>query len=110
MHTTLTRRFMLPRIEGAYRLRLLDASGQLARTELPLIDPSPDHVVVEVAGCGLCHTDIGFAFDGVPTRHPLPLILEHEIAGRVVAAGDGAAEWIGRSVIVPAVIPCGACA
>jgi 6-hydroxycyclohex-1-ene-1-carbonyl-CoA dehydrogenase len=100
----------MPRIEGAYGQRLVNSSGQLAITELPPIDPSPDHVVVEVAGCGLCHTDIGFAFDGVPTRHPLPLILGHEIAGRVVAAGEGAADWVGRSVIVPAVIPCGACA
>ena len=99
----------MPRIEGAYGLRLVNSSGQLAETELPPIDPSPDHVVVEVAGCGLCHTDIGFAYDGVPTRHPLPLILGHEIAGRVIAAGDRAAEWVGRSVIVPAVIPCGAC-
>jgi len=100
---------MLPRIEGAYGLRLTGPAGQLTEIELPPLDPSPDHVVVEVAGCGLCHTDIGFAYDGVPTRHPLPLILGHEIAGRVVAAGDGAAEWVGRSVIVPAVIPCGAC-
>jgi 6-hydroxycyclohex-1-ene-1-carbonyl-CoA dehydrogenase len=37
------------------------------------------------------------------------LILGHEISGRVVDAGSQAAEWLGRSVIVPAVIPCGAC-
>jgi len=66
-------------------------------------------VVVEVAGCGVCHTDVGFAYDGVPTRHPLPLILGHEISGRVIAAGERARNWLGRSVIVPAVIPCGTC-
>jgi 6-hydroxycyclohex-1-ene-1-carbonyl-CoA dehydrogenase len=66
-------------------------------------------VVVEVAGCGVCHTDIGFAVDGVPTRHSLPLILGHEISGKVVAAGDQVAAWLGKSVIVPAVIPCGTC-
>src|SRR6266536_4842845 len=98
------------RVDGAHGYRLTSTQGQLADVELPPLVPAADHVVVEVAGCGLCHTDIGYAYDGVPTRHPLPLILGHEIAGRVVAAGDGAAEWIGRSVIVPAVIPCGACA
>ena len=36
-------------------------------------------------------------------------MLGHEISGRVVAAGDEAAEWIDRPVIVPAVVPCGAC-
>jgi 6-hydroxycyclohex-1-ene-1-carbonyl-CoA dehydrogenase len=66
-------------------------------------------VIVEVAGCGVCHTDIGYAFDGVPTRHPLPLILGHEISGRVVGTGESASNWQGYAVIVPAVIPCGVC-
>jgi 6-hydroxycyclohex-1-ene-1-carbonyl-CoA dehydrogenase len=66
-------------------------------------------VVVEVVGCGVCHTDVGFAYDGVPTRAPLPLTLGHEISGRVVATGERAIHWQGRSVVVPAVIPCGDC-
>lgn len=78
--------------------------------ELEPLTPAAGEVVLEVAGCGLCHTDIGFAYGGVPTRHPLPLVLGHEIAGRVVAAGAGAESWIGKTVIVPAVIPCGTCA
>jgi 6-hydroxycyclohex-1-ene-1-carbonyl-CoA dehydrogenase len=65
--------------------------------------------LVEVAGCGVCHTDLGFYYDGVPTRHPLPLTLGHEVSGRVVEAGAGAEAWLGRDVVVPAVIPCGAC-
>jgi 6-hydroxycyclohex-1-ene-1-carbonyl-CoA dehydrogenase len=65
--------------------------------------------VVAVAGCGICHTDVGFACEHVPTRHALPLVLGHEIAGRVVAAGEQAEEWLGRLVIVPAVVPCGEC-
>ncbi len=66
-------------------------------------------VVVEVAGCGVCHTDLGFFYDGVPTRHPLPLVLGHEIAGTVVETGAGAERWRGARVVVPAVIPCGVC-
>ncbi len=66
--------------------------------------------MVEVAGCGVCHTDVGFAYDGVPTRAPLPLTLGHEISGCVVATGEQATEWDGRDVIVPAVVPCGDCA
>ncbi len=71
--------------------------------------PGPGQVLVEVAGCGVCHTDLGFFYDGVPTRHPFPLVLGHEVSGRVVEAGSGAEDWNGRAVIVPAVIPCGAC-
>ena len=63
-----------------------------------------------VAGCGICHTDLGFWCEGVPTRKPLPLTLGHEISGTVVEAGEGAQSWLGKTVIIPAVIPCGECA
>lgn len=70
----------------------------------------PGEVLVQVAGCGICHTDLGFCYDGVPTRQPLPLVLGHEISGVVVAAGPGAEGWVGKAVVVPAVMPCGECA
>lgn len=72
--------------------------------------PGAGDVIVKVAACGVCHTDLGFYYEGVPTRHPFPLTLGHEISGRVVVAGSGAESWIGRDVVVPAVMPCGACA
>lgn len=74
----------------------------------PFPPPAGD-VVVKVAGCGVCHTDLGYFYDGVRTKHALPLCLGHEISGHVIAAGAGAEEWMGKAVIVPAVIPCGKC-
>jgi 6-hydroxycyclohex-1-ene-1-carbonyl-CoA dehydrogenase len=74
------------------------------------VSPAPGEVVVQVAGCGVCHTDLGFYYEGVPTRHPFPLTLGHEVSGTVVEAGEGAGQWMGRQVVVPAVIPCGECA
>ena len=71
--------------------------------------PGPGQVLVRVAGCGICHTDLGFYYDGVPTRRALPLTLGHEISGVVVAAGEGAQAWLQRAVVVPAVMPCGDC-
>ena len=72
--------------------------------------PGPGEAIVEVAGCGVCHTDLGFYYDGIPTRHPFPLTLGHEVSGRVVQAGEeGASGWVGKDVIVPAVLPCGDC-
>ena len=71
--------------------------------------PGAGEVLVEVAGCGVCHTDLGFYYDGVPTRHGFPLTLGHEVAGTVVEAGEGAEDWIDKRVVVPAVIPCGVC-
>ncbi len=69
----------------------------------------PGQALIEVCGCGVCHTDLGF-LAGVPTRHELPLVLGHEVSGRVLEVGDGATDLVGRSVIVPAVLPCGECA
>ncbi len=71
--------------------------------------PAAGEVVVAIAGCGVCHTDLGYYYDGVRTNQPLPLALGHEISGHVAAAGAGAQAWLGRAVIVPAVLPCGEC-
>jgi 6-hydroxycyclohex-1-ene-1-carbonyl-CoA dehydrogenase len=57
----------------------------------------------------VCHTDLGYYYDGVRTKHALPLTLGHEISGRVLEAGSDALWWTDRAVIVPAVIPCGHC-
>ena len=97
-------------VSGAHGYQLKAPKSPLQPCALPALEPRADEVVVEVAGCGVCHTDIGFAFEEIPTRHVLPLILGHEISGRVAAAGENSRGWLGQSVIVPAVIPCGECA
>jgi len=80
--------------------------GKLVKTEIPVPELEPGEVLVEVAGCGVCHTDLGYFYDGVPTVCKPPLTLGHEISGTVVA-GDEA--WIGKEVIIPAVMPCRKC-
>ncbi len=67
---------------------------------------SPSDAIVEIAGCGVCHTDLSFWHYGVPTRKELPLVLGHEISGTVL---NGPADVKGKSVIIPAVLPCGDC-
>jgi len=88
----------------------MTAPGEpMVKADFDPFPPSAGEVVVEVAGCGVCHTDLGFYYDGVRVKSPLPLTLGHEISGRVVAAGGGAETWQGKAVIVPSVIPCGEC-
>ncbi len=88
---------------------LMTAPGAPLAREAFAAEPAAGEVVVAIAGCGVCHTDLGYYYDGVRTNHPLPLALGHEISGRVVAAGPGAERWVGKAVIVPAVLPCGEC-
>ena len=80
--------------------------GKLEKTEIPVPELAPGEVLVEIAGCGVCHTDLGYFYDGVPTVSKPPLTLGHEISGTVVAGDDA---WVGKEVIIPAVMPCRQC-
>ena len=95
------------RIEG-YRWLMTAANAPMVRTPVAF-EPGAGEVLVAIAGCGVCHTDLGYLYDGVRTNQPLPLALGHEISGKVVAAGPGAEAWLGKAIIVPAVLPCGEC-
>ncbi len=55
--------------------------GTLTRTEIPVPQLQPGEVLVEVKGCGVCHTDLSYFYMGVRTDHPPPLSLGHEISG-----------------------------
>lgn len=83
--------------------------GQLEAFEKPLAAPQAGNVVVQVAGCGICHTDLGYLYDAIPTKKALPLVLGHEVAGVVVDTAADTGAWKGRRVVVPAVLPCGKC-
>ena len=92
----------------AYRWLMTAVDAPLQRAAFDA-SAAAGQVVVAVAGCGVCHTDLGYFYDGVRTNQPLPLALGHEVSGRVVAGGVGAERWAGKAVIVPAVLPCGEC-
>ncbi len=80
--------------------------GKLEKTQIDVPDLKPGEVLVEVAGCGVCQTDLRYFYQGVPTVNKPPLTLGHEISGIVV---DGEKAWIGKEVIIPAVMPCREC-
>lgn len=64
-------------------------STPLTMRELPDPRPGPKELLVRVAVCGVCHTEL----DEIEGRTPpadLPVILGHQVAGRVVALGEGA--------------------
>lgn len=90
-------------------VRLVAPNEELVIEDVERPEPDVGEVVVQVAGCGVCHTDIGFWKDGVPTKKGPPLTLGHEVSGTVIDAGRDDEHLLGREVIVPAVIPCGEC-
>jgi propanol-preferring alcohol dehydrogenase len=67
---------------------LLDSPRSALRLgDLPDPEPGPGEVLLEVAACGVCRTDLHI-LDGELDRPKLPLVLGHQIVGRVVAGGE----------------------
>ncbi|MFA6572292.1 MAG: 6-hydroxycyclohex-1-ene-1-carbonyl-CoA dehydrogenase [Bacteroidota bacterium] len=87
-----------------WQMKELKQPFELVESNVPELNET--EVLVKIAGCGVCHTDLSFWHFGVPTKHELPLTLGHEISGEVVA---GPNEWMNKKVIIPAVLPCGEC-
>jgi propanol-preferring alcohol dehydrogenase len=79
--------------------------------DVPVPELEDGEVLVHVAACGLCHTDLHYIDHGVPTVKPPPLILGHETSGIVVLTGTSAgAIKEGDRVLLPAILTCGQCA
>ena len=65
----------------------LHAPGEALRAErVPVPEPGPGQVLIEVAACGVCRTDL-HVVDGDLTEGKYPLVPGHEIVGRVVRGG-----------------------
>lgn len=71
-------------------------------------DPGPGEVVVAVAACGVCHTDLHYREGGI--GDDFPYLLGHEAAGTVEAVGEGVTTVVpGDYVIIAWRAPCGTC-
>ena len=60
----------------------------LELADIPTPAPRPNELLVAVAACGVCHTEL----DEIEGRTPppsLPIVLGHEVVGHVVGTGDG---------------------
>jgi propanol-preferring alcohol dehydrogenase len=69
------------------RAMVLDAPGtELRLADLPVPEPAEGEVLVEVAACAVCRTDL-HVVDGELPDPKLPLVLGHQIVGRVVEGG-----------------------
>ncbi len=89
-----------------YSWQMTELKSEFSLVESPFPELQNDEVLIKIAGCGVCHTDLSFWHFGVKTKKELPLTLGHEISGKVV---EGSEEWLGKKVIIPAVLPCGDC-
>src|SRR6202167_1424436 len=94
-------------IPVSMRAAVYRGKGQVVVEEVPVPEISAGEVLIRVAACGICGTDLKKIEYGIV---PPPQIFGHEVAGTVVAVGAGVTKWKpGDRVMSFHHVPCGAC-
>lgn len=88
---------------------LLTAAKQLELTDVPLPDILDDEVLIRVAACGICGSDV-HGYDGSTGRRIPPLVMGHEAAGVIEQVGQGVRDFrVGERVTFDSTVYCGQC-
>jgi L-iditol 2-dehydrogenase len=89
---------------------VLTEYNHLEMTDWPVPTPSPQEVLVRVAACGICGSDV-HGYDGGSGRRIPPIIMGHEAAGTIASFGSGVTRFaLGDRVTFDSTVFCGACA
>ena len=88
---------------------LLSQYRNLELADLPTPDIGPDEVLIRVAACGICGSDV-HGYDGSSGRRIPPLVMGHEAAGVIEAAGGNVKHFApGDRVTFDSTVFCGHC-
>src|SRR5947209_7397414 len=88
---------------------VLTQYNRLEILDTPQPVPGPDEVLIRVAACGICGSDV-HGMDGSTGRRLPPLIMGHEAAGVVVSVGANVANFAaGDRVTFDSTVYCGDC-
>jgi L-iditol 2-dehydrogenase len=91
------------------RALLLSEYSRLAVADLPRPVAGVGEVLVQVAACGICGSDV-HGYDGSSGRRIPPLVMGHEAAGIVAEVGEGVKEFaVGDHVTFDSTVYCGTC-
>jgi L-iditol 2-dehydrogenase len=89
---------------------LLSQYRHLDLTELATPQPQPGEVLLRVAACGICGSDV-HGYDGSSGRRIPPIVMGHEAAGIVAEIGEGVSGFSeGDRVTLDSTVYCGQCA
>ncbi len=98
---------------------VLEGPNQITVKDIPMRTCAPDEVLVKVSACGICGSDLKYFKGENPwaqhtlgkhVENPPNMILGHEFAGEVVAAGmDRFAQLVGKRVFVEPFNTCNQC-
>lgn len=87
-----------------------DFTKPLQIQDLPIPEPGPGQVLIEMEASGICHTDLHSTRGDWPVKSPLPFIAGHEGVGVVVSTTSGTIRKVGERVTIPWLgYACGTC-
>ena len=88
---------------------LLSSYKNLELADLPAPSPAPDEVLIRVAACGICGSDV-HGYDGSSGRRIPPIVMGHEAAGVIAAVGAAVKTFApGDRVTFDSTVYCGEC-
>ena len=92
----------MSQLNNSMHAMVLDEPGQALNMRcLPCPQPGPDQLLVKIAACAVCRTDL-HVVDGELPKPKLPIIPGHEIVGRVVSCGTNIRNFsIGERIGIP---------
>jgi L-iditol 2-dehydrogenase len=102
-----TESFVASKIPSTMRAAVYHGVNDMRVETVPVPSIGPGELLVKVATCGVCGTDLKKIHTG---SHSAPRIFGHEIAGTIVALGKGVNHFdLGERVVVHHHVPCGQC-
>jgi L-iditol 2-dehydrogenase len=91
------------------RALLLSQYNQLDVADLPEPEPGAGEILVRVAACGICGSDV-HGYDGTSGRRIPPIVMGHEAAGIVESVGAGVKNFkAGDRITFDSTVYCGVC-
>lgn len=88
---------------------LLTAPSELSMAQLPEPECADDGVLIRVAACGICGSDV-HGYDGSSGRRIPPLVMGHEAAGTIAQVGNEVKDYkVGDRVTFDSMVYCGEC-
>jgi L-iditol 2-dehydrogenase len=86
------------------------AIGDFRTVDVPLPRPQGEELLVKIAACGICGSDIPRIFELGTSKQKYPLTIGHEFGGEITAVGPGAdPTLVGKRGAVFPCIPCKKC-
>lgn len=94
----------------AYRIESFGGPDAIVPRQVPVPNPGPGEILIEVAYCGVCRHDLLTRAGAFP-RSKLPVTLGHQVSGWVAEIGEGVADFaVGEAVMNMIFTGCGQCA